>query len=142
VDRTGADEPFTPNRFHYNWHWIWDTGNGDFGNQGIHELDIARWGLGVTYPSRVAAVGGHVMFDDDQETPNVLNVAYEFDMPDGKRRLLEFEVRHWIANHEARSARQPSSGSAGCARQYREMKGGRAKTPSATYFGSRIPGDR
>ena len=43
-------KPFTKNRFHYNWHWVWDTGNGDFGNQGIHELDVARWGLGVKYP--------------------------------------------------------------------------------------------
>ena len=94
-------KPFTKNRYHYNWHWVWDTGNGDFGNQGIHELDVARWGLGVKYPNRVAAIGAHVMFDDDQTTPNVLNVAYEFDMLDGKKRLLEFEVRHWITNHEA-----------------------------------------
>ena len=40
---------FTRNRFHYNWHWIWDTGNGDIGNQAIHEIDIARWGLGVRW---------------------------------------------------------------------------------------------
>ena len=45
--------PFTKNRFHYNWHWFWDTGNGDIGNQGIHEMDIARWGLGVKYPTKV-----------------------------------------------------------------------------------------
>ena len=45
---------FTKNRFHYNWHWFWDYGNGDFGNQGIHELDIARWGLGVKYPTKVS----------------------------------------------------------------------------------------
>ena len=44
--------PFTQNRFHYNWHWFWDTGNGDLGNQGIHEVDIARWGLGVKYPDQ------------------------------------------------------------------------------------------
>jgi predicted dehydrogenase len=94
-------KPFTKNRYHYNWHWVWDTGNGDFGNQGIHELDVARWGLGVKYPNRLAAIGAHVMFDDDQTTPNVLNVAYHFDMPDGKKRLLEFEVRHWCTNHEA-----------------------------------------
>ncbi len=94
-------KPFTRNRFHYNWHWIWDTGDGDFGNQGIHELDVARWGLGVKYPNKIAAVGAHVMFDDDQETPNVLNVAYTFKMPDGKERVLEFEVRHWMTNHEA-----------------------------------------
>ena len=94
-------KPFTKNRFHYNWHWIWDTGNGDFGNQGIHELDLARWGLGVGFPTKVSAIGGHFMFDDDQETPNTLNIAYQFDMPDGKRKMMEFEVRHWIANHEA-----------------------------------------
>ncbi|MEO8521710.1 MAG: Gfo/Idh/MocA family oxidoreductase, partial [Acidobacteriota bacterium] len=45
---------FTRNRFHYNWHWMWDTGNGDLGNQGIHEVDIARWGLGVTHPTKVS----------------------------------------------------------------------------------------
>ncbi len=94
-------KPFTKNRFHYNWHWIWDTGNGDFGNQGIHELDIAVWGLGVQYPTKVSAIGGHFMFDDDQETPNTLNVAYEFVMPGGAKKMMEFEVRHWISNHEA-----------------------------------------
>ena len=63
----------TANRFHYNWHWFWDTGNGDLGNQGIHEVDIARWGLGVTHPTKVSAIGGKFMFDDDQETPNTLS---------------------------------------------------------------------
>jgi predicted dehydrogenase len=95
------DRGFTRNRYHYNWHWFWDTGNGDLGNQGIHEIDTARWGLGVTFPNKVSAMGGHVMFDDDQETPNVLNCSFQFDMPDGKRRLMEFEVRHWMTNHEA-----------------------------------------
>jgi predicted dehydrogenase len=94
-------KPFTRNRFHYNWHWFWDTGNGDIGNQGVHEMDIARWGLGVKFPNKVSALGGHFMFDDDQETPNTLNVTFEFDMPDGKRRMLEFEVRHWMTNTEA-----------------------------------------
>jgi predicted dehydrogenase len=95
------DHGFTRNRYHYNWHWFWDTGNGDLGNQGIHEIDTARWGLGVTFPNKVSAMGGHVMFDDDQQTPNVLNCSFEFNMPDGKRRLMEFEVRHWMTNHEA-----------------------------------------
>ena len=94
-------KPFTRNRFHYNWHWIWDTGNGDLGNQGVHEVDLARWGLGVKLPNKVSAVGGHFMFNDDQETPNTLNCAYEFHMPDGTKRLMEFEVRHWITNTEA-----------------------------------------
>jgi len=92
--------PFTKNRFHYNWHWFWDTGNGDLGNQGIHEVDIARWGLGVTHPTKVSAIGGKFMFDDDQETPNTLNAAYEFNVG-GKIKMMEFEVRHWYSNHEA-----------------------------------------
>jgi predicted dehydrogenase len=91
---------FTQNRFHYKWHWFWDTGNGDLGNQGIHEVDIARWGLGVKYPTKVSAIGGHFMFDDDQETPNTLNCAFEFN-ENGKHQMMEFEVRHWISNHEA-----------------------------------------
>ena len=92
---------FTENRFHYNWHWFWDYGNGDFGNQGIHEVDIARWGLDVTYPTKVSAIGGHFMFDDDQETPNTLTVTYEFNGTGKKKKMLVFEVRHWISNHEA-----------------------------------------
>jgi len=92
--------PFTANRFHYKWHWHWDYGNGDLGNQGIHEVDIARWGLGVKYPTKVSAVGGKYMFDDDQETPNTLAVAYEFN-EGGKKKLMTFEVRHWMTNHEA-----------------------------------------
>ena len=95
------DRGFSLNRFHYNWHWFWNTGNGDLGNQGIHEVDAARWGLGVKFPTKVSAMGGHFMFDDDQETPNVLNCAYEFAGTDGKKRLMEFEVRHWMTNHEA-----------------------------------------
>ena len=65
-------KPFNRNRFHYNWHWHWDYGNGDMGNQGVHEMDVARWGLGVKIPNKVSAVGGHIMFDDDQQTPNAL----------------------------------------------------------------------
>jgi predicted dehydrogenase len=95
--------PFSKNRFHYNWHWNWNYGNGDMGNQGVHEMDIARWGLGVTLPTRVSAMGAHVMFDDDQQTPNVLMAVFEFDNPNGageKKKILQFEVRHWISNRE------------------------------------------
>ena len=94
-------KPFTKNRFHYNWHWIWDTGNGEIGNQAIHEIDIARWGLGVGFPNMVSAMGGHFMFQDDQETPNTLNATFSYDLLDGKRKMMEVEVRHWITNHEA-----------------------------------------
>jgi predicted dehydrogenase len=91
---------FTENRFHYNWHWFWDYGNGDLGNQGIHEVDIARWGLGVKYPVKVSCIGGHFMFDDDQETPNTLTATFEFN-DGGKKRMMVFEVRHWMSNHES-----------------------------------------
>jgi predicted dehydrogenase len=96
--------PFNKNRFHYNWHWNWDYGNGDIGNQGVHEIDVARWGLGVTLPTRVTAVGGHFMFKDDQQTPNMLMAIFEFDNPEGgadRKKILQFEVRGWITNREA-----------------------------------------
>ena len=97
------ERPFSKNRFHYNWHWNWDYGNGDMGNQGIHEFDIARWGLGVKLPTKVSAIGGHFMFDDDQNTPNVLMALLEFPNAKGggdKKKILQFEVRHWICNNE------------------------------------------
>jgi len=99
--------PFTENRFHYNWHWFWDYGDGDLGNQAIHELDMARWGMGVAYPTQVTALGGHFMFDDDQETPNTLTVLYEFTAPGGKKKMMECAVRHWITNHEAGIGERP-----------------------------------
>jgi len=92
---------FTANRFHYNWHWFWDYGNGDIGNQGVHQLDMARWGMGVTYPTRVTAMGGHFLFDDDQETPNTMTALFEFDTGTAKKKMIEFAVRGWITNHEA-----------------------------------------
>jgi len=98
--------PFSENRFHYNWHWNWDYGNGDMGNQGIHEMDICRWGLGVKYPSKISCLGGHYMFDDDQQTPNTLVATFDFN-EGGKKRLLVFEVRHWISNHEAGIGERP-----------------------------------
>jgi predicted dehydrogenase len=91
--------PFNPNRFHYNWHWNWDYGNGDIGNQGIHEMDIARWGLDVTLPTKVSSMGGHYMFDDDQTTPNTQIASLEFNK-NGKKKMIVFEVRHWMTNPE------------------------------------------
>jgi predicted dehydrogenase len=91
---------FTRNRFHYNFHYFWDYGNGDFGNQGAHQMDAARWLLGVKYPTKVSAIGGHFLFDDDQETPNTLTASYEFN-EGGKKKMLVFEVRHWLTNGEA-----------------------------------------
>ena len=96
-------KPFSQNRFHYNWHWHWDYGNGDIGNQGVHQFDIARWGLGMDdHPVKVSSMGAHVMFDDDQETPNIQHSTFMYDPAStgGKVKTLQFEVRHWITNHE------------------------------------------
>jgi len=96
-------KPFTKNRFHYNWHWQWDYGCGDMGNQGVHEMDVARWGLGVGLPTKVSAIGGHFMFKDDQETPNSLVATFEFNSPDAsgdQKKMMVFEVRHWDSNPE------------------------------------------
>jgi predicted dehydrogenase len=93
-------KPFTRNRFHYNWHWQWDYGNGDLGNQGAHQIHAARTALGVRYPTRISSMGGHYLFNDDQETPNTQVATFEFQQ-DGRKKLLVFEVRHWMTNSEA-----------------------------------------
>ncbi len=106
------ERPFSQNRFHYNWHWNWDYGCGDLGNQGVHEMDIARWGLGVTLPTKVCAMGGHFMFDDDQQTPNALMAVFEFPNREGggdKKKILQFEVRHWWVNRELNLAPEKTS---------------------------------
>jgi len=88
--------PFNPNKLHYNWHWIWNTGNGDLGNQGIHQMDLARWGLNKNeFPKAVQASGGRFGYKDDGETPNTELVTLEFDDS-----LLEFEVRGLPTNDE------------------------------------------
>jgi predicted dehydrogenase len=80
--------PFNPNRFHYNWHWHWDYGNGEIGNQGVHQIDIARWMTGHGLPMRVVSLGGRYGPADDGETPNTQISAYDY----GDCQVL-FEVR-------------------------------------------------
>ncbi len=84
-----SEHPFNPNYVHYNWHWFWDFGNGDVGNQGVHQMDIARWMIpGATLPRSVVSLGGRFGYQDQGETPNT-QVAV-FDYGDTK---LVFEVR-------------------------------------------------
>lgn len=77
------ERPFASNVVPYHWHWRWHWGNGELGNNGVHGLDVARWALGLTFPTRVVSAGGRWYHDDDQETPDTLSVAYEF--PGGKQ---------------------------------------------------------
>jgi predicted dehydrogenase len=88
---------FNRNRFHYNWHWHWDYGNGDIGNQGVHQMDVARWGLDKDeHPVKIRSFGGFFAFKASQETANTQIVAFEY--ADGK--ILQFEVRGLPTNDE------------------------------------------
>jgi predicted dehydrogenase len=89
--------PFNRNRFHYNWHWHWDYGNGDTGNQGPHQFDIARWGLGKQeHPTKIRSIGGYFNEPSSQETPDMQTALYEY--ADGT--ILEFATRGEATNEE------------------------------------------
>lgn len=89
--------PYNELRFRYNWHWFWDTGNGDIGNQGVHEMDIARWGTGLGLPTSVVSTGGKFVYDDMQETPNTQFATFGYD--NGKKEI-QFEVRGLLTGNE------------------------------------------
>lgn len=81
--------PLMRKHLHYDWHWVWPTGNGDLGNQGIHQMDIARWVLGQDRLSpRILSIGGRLGYSDDGTTPNTLIVLHDY--PEAP---LLFEVR-------------------------------------------------
>jgi predicted dehydrogenase len=89
--------PFNYNRFHYNWHWHWDYGGGDMANQAVHQLDIARWGLGKgEHPVSVVSQGTYAGPKGNQETPNVQTAIFRY--ADGT--LLEAQVRGMPTNGE------------------------------------------
>lgn len=90
-------QPYRPNLLHGTWRFWHGFGTGDIGNDGVHEIDVARWGLGVdTHPCRVAGIGGKFFFDDDQQFPDTQYCVYEWPAPGGiGTRQLVFEQRDW-----------------------------------------------
>ena len=105
--------PFNELRFKYNWHWFWDTGNGDIGNQGVHEMGVCRWGLGdPEWPRSAVSTGGKYAYEDDQETPNTQLASFDY----GGREVV-FEVRGLLTGGEGvpvrrRNAPAPAPGAA------------------------------
>jgi predicted dehydrogenase len=94
--------PFQANRFHYHWHWWYNFGVGGLGGDGPHEVDYARWGLGVeTHPTTIVGLGSKYYFDDDQEFPDSGTVVAEWP-GDGQvrhKRQFIFELRIWSPNY-------------------------------------------
>ena len=88
-------QPYHANLVHYNWHWFWDFGNGDIGNQGVHEIDVARWAIkGATLPAKVWSLGGRFAYEDQGQVPNTQMAVYEYGDA-----LLVFEVRGLVDKH-------------------------------------------
>jgi len=72
-------QPYHGNLVHYNWHWFWDFGNGEIGNQGVHQTDCARWAIpGATHPTFVFSLGGRIEYKDQGQTPNTQLTVYDY----------------------------------------------------------------
>lgn len=84
------EQPYRDNVVHYHWHWFWHWGTGELGNNGIHGLDLARWGLGVEVPERAVSTGAKLFFDDDQQTPDTQLATFHFGS-----KLITWEHRTW-----------------------------------------------
>lgn len=82
--------PFNRNRFHSTVNWHWHYGCGDIGNDGVHELDIARRALGVGLPASISGMGKKIYFDDDQQTPDTMNITYDYG-----DKVIQYEQRLW-----------------------------------------------
>jgi predicted dehydrogenase len=90
--------PYQPNLLHGIWRWWHAFGTGDMGNDGVHDIDIARWGLGVeTHPNTIAALGGKYFFEDDQQFPDTQYVVFDYSpsAKSARRKQLIFEQRIW-----------------------------------------------
>ena len=100
-DRWQGPAPIKPYSkvIHHFWHQLWDYGNGDIGNQGVHEIDVMRWGLGLnTHPAKIASMGGVYIEKDAEQAPQVHIAMYEWP---GRDLLFTFETRSGLTNTEA-----------------------------------------
>ncbi len=88
--------PYQPNLLPSIWRWWYPFGTGDMGNDGVHDIDIARWGLGVArQPDRIAALGGKLFFDDDQQFPDTQYVVFQYEEAGRPSKQLVYEQRIW-----------------------------------------------
>jgi predicted dehydrogenase len=94
-------QPFHRNLQPYNWHWFWNFGNGELGNNGVHCIDIARWGLNKDWPSKVHSTGGRFGYRDQGQTPNTQLTTYRFD--DGTELVVEIRGRYTNSEGELTS---------------------------------------
>ncbi len=90
---------YQDNLLHYNWHWFWNWGTGEAGNNGVHALDLCRWGLDVDYPVRVSSSGGRYHWDDDWQTPDTHTIT--FDFPGEKSATWEGRSCNGLGHHGA-----------------------------------------
>jgi predicted dehydrogenase len=84
------ERPYQDNLQPYNWHWFWHWGTGELANNGVHMIDVCRWGLGVDYPRSVSSIGGKYAHDDDNETPDTNTATFDFG-----GRAITWECRNW-----------------------------------------------
>lgn len=97
------ERPYQSNLLPSIWRWWYDFGVGDIGNDGVHDIDIARWGLGVTtHPNVVTAIGGKLFFDDDQQWPDTQYAIFEYAAAEtgGRKKQLIYEQRIWSPYHQ------------------------------------------
>ena len=96
-------KPYSANQVHYNWHWFWDTGNGDLGNLAVHGLDVVRMALGLDgLPDRVQSMGGNFVFNDAKETPNFQTSVFRYTK---RNVMLEYSIRNALFQQRGRHGR-------------------------------------
>ncbi len=112
INKDRADKPGL--FVHYDWHWFWEYGNGEIGNQGVHEMDIASWAMKGKVPVKASSTGGRYAWDDDGETPNTQ--ATQFTYEDGS--MMTFEVRNLGSFWEGGQQAEACSNSVFCENGY------------------------